>query len=212
MKNKKNLIVSSGNPHKIEEIKSILKDLPFNILSKDEVGLKDLEVVEDGETLKENALKKALEVSKKVEGIVIADDTGLFVDKLDGRPGVYSSRYAGENATYKNNNEKLLKELKDVPLEERTAKFKTVIAVVLEDKNHITITGECSGKIGFTPEGEDGFGYDPLFIVDGYNKTFAELGDDIKNKISHRADALKKLREALKNIIEDDRNENTSSK
>ncbi|SHH73987.1 XTP/dITP diphosphohydrolase [Caloranaerobacter azorensis DSM 13643] len=198
---KTRLIVASGNVHKIYEIKKILKGLPLEILSKDEVGLKDLEVVEDGKTLEENAIKKAIEVSKKVDGIVIADDTGLFVDRLDGRPGIYSSRYAGEDATYEENNRKLLMELDGVELEDRTAKFKTVIAIVMEDKSYKTVEGECLGKIALTPRGNHGFGYDPLFIVDGYNKTFAELGEDIKNKISHRANALRKLRVELENIL-----------
>ncbi|KGG80398.1 nucleoside-triphosphate diphosphatase [Caloranaerobacter azorensis H53214] len=198
---KTRLIVASGNVHKIDEIKKILKGLPLEILSKDEVGLKDLEVVEDGKTLEENAIKKAIEVSKKVDGIVIADDTGLFVDKLDGRPGIYSSRYSGEDATYEENNRKLLMELDGVELEDRTAKFKTVIAIVMEDKSYKTVEGECLGKIALTPRGNHGFGYDPLFIVDGYNKTFAELGEDIKNKISHRANALRKLRVELENIL-----------
>lgn len=203
MKNRR-IIVSSGNKHKIEEIKDILKGLPFNILSKDEVGLKDLDIIEDKETLKENAIKKALEVSKETKGIVIADDTGLFVDKLDGRPGIYSARYAGENATFKDNNDLLLKELKGISLDKRTAKFITVIAIV-DGENIETVVGECRGKIGFNPRGENGFGYDPLFIVDDYNKTFAELGEDIKNKISHRANALVKLRDKLKDMIKDDR-------
>ncbi|WP_069650250.1 XTP/dITP diphosphatase [Caloranaerobacter ferrireducens] len=199
--NKTRLIVASGNVHKIDEIKKILKGLPLEILSKDEVGLKELDVIEDGNTLEENAIKKAVEVSKRVDGIVIADDTGLFVDKLDGRPGIYSSRYGGENATYEDNNRKLLKELEGVKLEDRTAKFKTVIAIVMEDKSYKTVEGECLGKIALNPKGNEGFGYDPLFIVDGYNKTFAELGEDIKNKISHRANALKKLRVELENIL-----------
>lgn len=197
------IIVSSGNKHKIVEIKEILSDLPFNIVSKNEIGLEKLEVEEDKDTLEENALKKALEIAKRVEGIVIADDTGLFVDKLNGRPGVYSSRYSGENATYQDNNIKLLKELEGVSLEERTAKFKTVIAIVDKDKSYKTVVGECKGKIGFEPAGENGFGYDPLFIIDGYNKTFAELGDEIKNKISHRANALKELKEELKKTLND---------
>ncbi|KPU26997.1 nucleoside-triphosphate diphosphatase [Caloranaerobacter sp. TR13] len=198
---KTRLIVASGNVHKIDEIKKILKGLPLEILSKDEVGLKELDVIEDGKTLEENAIKKAVEVSKRVDGIVIADDTGLFVDKLEGRPGIYSSRYAGERATYEDNNRKLLKELEGVRLEDRTAKFKTVIAIVMEDKSYKTVEGECLGKIALAPKGDEGFGYDPLFIVDGYNKTFAELGEDIKNKISHRANALKKLRVELENLL-----------
>ena len=199
------IIVSSDNPHKLDEIKKILKDMPFNLLSKKDVGLKDLEVEEDGDTLEKNALKKALAISEKVDGIVIADDTGLFVDALDNRPGVYSARYAGEDATYLDNNKKLLKELEDIPMEDRTAKFRTVIALVNKDKSYKFVIGECSGKIGLSSKGENGFGYDPLFIVDGYDKTFAELGDEIKNKISHRANALKNLKEELLKLVKEEK-------
>lgn len=210
--NKKLLIVSSDNSHKIAEIKSILKDLPITVLSKTEAGCGDIEVIEDGDTLEENATKKAVEIAKRVDGIVIADDTGLFVDRLNGEPGVYSARYSGENATYISNNQKLLKKLEGVSLEDRTAKFKTIIAIVLEDKSVKLVSGECSGKIGFEPKGENGFGYDPLFIVNGYGKTFAELGEEIKNTISHRANALKELKEELKILLEDEYNEDSNNK
>lgn len=203
MKNKK-IILSTGNIDKIEEIKDILKDLPFSIHSKKEVGLGDLEVEEDGNTLEENAIKKAMAISERVDGIVIADDTGLFVDKLNGAPGIYSSRYAGEDVSYEDNNKKLLQELEGAPLEERTAKFKTVIAIVTEDKKIKTVYGECRGKIGFEIKGSEGFGYDPLFIVDGYGKTFAQLGEEVKNKISHRAKALEKLKKELEKLAGDD--------
>lgn len=203
MKNKK-IILSTGNVDKIEEIKDILKDLPFSIYSKKEVGLGDLEVEEDGDTLEENAIKKAMAISERVDGIVIADDTGLFVDKLNGAPGVYSSRYAGEDVSYEDNNRKLLKELEGTPSEERTAKFQTVIAIVTEDKKIKTVYGECRGRIGFEVKGSEGFGYDPLFIVDGYGKTFAQLGEEVKNKISHRAKALEKLKKELEKLAGDD--------
>lgn len=203
MKNKK-IILSTGNIDKIEEIKDILKDLPFYIYSKNEVGLGDLEVEEDGDTLEENAIKKAMAISERIDGIVIADDTGLFVDKLNGAPGVYSSRYAGEDVSYEDNNRKLLKELEGTPSEERTAKFQTVIAIVTEDKKIKTVYGECRGRIGFEVKGSEGFGYDPLFIVDGYGKTFAQLGEEVKNKISHRAKALEKLKKELEKLAGDD--------
>ncbi|WP_082759803.1 XTP/dITP diphosphatase [Abyssisolibacter fermentans] len=199
----KKLIVSSGNQHKIKEIKDILKELPIEVISKNEIGFEEFEVIEDGETLKENAIKKAVELSKKVSGLVVADDTGLFVDALNGEPGVYSSRYAGENVTYEDNNNKLLKELLSVPDSKRTAKFVTVMALAQQGKVVQTIKGECNGKIAMQRFGEAGFGYDPLFIVDEYNKTFAELGDEIKNEISHRANALKKLREELEVLLEE---------
>ncbi|KNF07226.1 Ham1-like protein [Gottschalkia purinilytica] len=201
---KKNLILSSGNENKIKEIKDILGGMKINIISKDEIGLKDLEVEEDKETLEENAIKKAMEISKHVDGIVIADDTGLFADKLEGRPGVYSARYSGEDATSEKNNIKLLKELENVPREERTAQFRTAIAIVLEDKSVKIVVGECKGIIEFSPRGKNGFGYDPLFTPDGYTKTFGELELEVKNKISHRANALQKLRNELESILKDD--------
>lgn len=196
------LILSSSNVHKIEEIKSILEALEFEIISKNDIGLEALEVEEDGDTLVENALKKAREIAQKVTGIVIADDTGLFVDYLDGRPGVYSARYAGEDCSYKENNKKLLRELDQVDMEKRTARFKTVIAIIYENGDEEVVEGVCEGVILTKGQGAAGFGYDPLFKPNGYDKTFAELGSDVKNKISHRARALVKLKETLTNYLE----------
>ncbi len=203
-------MLSTGNINKVKEIKDILKDLPIEVVSKDEVGLKDLDVEEDGKTLEENAIKKAKAIKDKVEGMVMADDTGLFVDYLNGEPGIKSARYSGPDANSEKNIEKLLNKLKGVPMEKRTAYFKTVIALITEDGRVLTVVGECKGKIGFEVKGSSGFGYDPLFIVDGYDKTFAELGNNIKNKISHRARALEKLRTVITNIIEDDVDEDSS--
>lgn len=209
----KKLILSTGNPHKVDEIKDILKSLPIDVLSKDDLGFKDFEVEEDGRTLEENAIKKVSALKEKAEGIVMADDTGLFVDFLNGAPGVHSARYAGENTTYEKNNLKLLKELQGVPMKKRGAYFKTIIALAMENGNIVTVEGECKGTIGTEPKGDKGFGYDPLFIVDGYNKTFAELGEEIKNKISHRAKALDKLKEEIVKILrDDDADENICSK
>ena len=171
--NKKTLVVASGNKGKIKEIKSILKDFNLEIKSKDEVGLKDLEVIEDQPTLEGNARKKALEIHKHTKGIVLADDSGLFVDYLDGAPGVYSARYAGVDGDDEANNKKLLKELEGVALEDRKAKFKTVIAIVLEDETVETVVGECGGRIITEPRGDAGFGYDPLFVPDSYDQHLA---------------------------------------
>lgn len=198
---KKTLIVSSSNVGKIKEIKSILKDLNLSIVSKSEVGLSNLEVIEDKDTLEGNAIKKALEIHKHTKGIVMSDDSGLFVDYLKGKPGVYSARYAGVDGDDEANNKKLLENLKDVALENRTAKFKTVIAIVLEDGSIEIVVGECSGKIITEQRGDSGFGYDPLFVPDGYDETFAQLDSNIKNNISHRRDALEKLKIKLENII-----------
>ena len=199
--NKKTLVVASGNKGKIKEIKSILKDFNLEIKSKDEVGLKDLEVIEDQPTLEGNARKKALEIHKHTKGIVLADDSGLFVDYLDGAPGVYSARYAGVDGDDEANNKKLLKELEGVALEDRKAKFKTVIAIVLEDETVETVVGECGGRIITEPRGDAGFGYDPLFVPDSYDQTFSQLDAGIKNQISHRSHALEKLKVKLKNIM-----------
>ena len=202
--NRKRLILSTGNSNKVEEIKYILKDLPIDVLSKNDLGFKDLEIEEDGKTLEENAIKKASILAKKVEDMVIADDSGLFVGYLNGAPGLHSARYAGDNSNDRANNIKLLNELKDVPLEKRDAYFRTVIALIGVDGKVTILTGECKGTIGFEPKGNKGFGYDPLFIVEGYDKTFGELGEEVKNKISHRAKALEKLREEIGKMVEDE--------
>lgn len=209
---KKRLLLATGNINKIEEIKDILKDFPLEILSVKDLGLERIEVEEDGETLEENAIIKAKSLADKFEGMVIADDSGLFVEYLNGEPGIYSARYAGIDATDEKNNNKLLNKLKGIPLDKRKAYFKTVIALIMENGEITTLTGICEGYIGFEPKGNKGFGYDPLFIVTGYDKTFAELGEEVKNKISHRAKALEKLKIKMKKILEDDGNENSSSK
>lgn len=201
---KRKLVLSTGNQHKVEEIKDILKGLSIEVISKKDVGLGNLDVIEDGETLEDNSLKKAKALAERLGYMVLADDSGLFVDILNGAPGVYSSRYAGEEGNDKKNNSKLLQELKDIPLDKRNAKFKTAIVLITEDKKEIVVYGECKGKIGFEPKGKNGFGYDPLFTPEGYDNTFGELGEEIKNKISHRARALENLKEVLKNILEVD--------
>ncbi|WP_313163424.1 XTP/dITP diphosphatase [Sedimentibacter sp.] len=195
------IILSSGNKHKVSEIKDILKDMPFEVISKDDLGYNDFDVEEDGTTLEENALKKATELHKLTKGIVIADDTGLFVDELNGDPGIYSARYAGEPVSDKNNRELLLKNLENVPFEKRTAYFKTVIAIVLEDGSKMTAEGKVTGTIGFEEKGKNGFGYDSLFLAEDTGRTFAEMTDYEKNQISHRARALQNLKKRLEEYI-----------
>ncbi|HCX61097.1 XTP/dITP diphosphatase [Sedimentibacter sp.] len=195
------IILSSGNKHKVSEIKDILKDMPFEVISKDDLGYNDFDVEEDGTTLEENALKKATELHKLTKGIVIADDTGLFVDELNGDPGIYSARYAGEPTSDKNNRELLLKNLENVPFEKRTAYFKTVIAIVLEDGSKMTAEGKVTGTIGFEEKGKNGFGYDSLFLAEDTGRTFAEMTDYEKNQISHRARALQNLKKRLEEYI-----------
>ncbi|WP_129595984.1 XTP/dITP diphosphatase [Anaerophilus nitritogenes] len=195
------VVIASQNKHKLEEIKDILKDFPLEIYSMDQVGLKDLEIVEDGHTFEENSMKKAVEVMKRTNAIAIADDSGLEVEAIDNRPGVYSARFSGEGATDEKNNTKLLDMLKGIELHKRSARFVSVISVAFPDGEKLSVRGECSGVIGFEEKGENGFGYDPLFIVPEYNKTFAEIDSDFKNKISHRANALKKLKKELKGLL-----------
>lgn len=208
---KRKLVVSSGNQNKIKEIKDIFQGLPIEVVSKNDLGFSDLNVVEDGKTLEENSLIKARALGEKIDYMVLADDSGLFVDVLEGEPGVHSSRYAGEDGNDDKNNEKLLQALKDIPLEKRTAKFRTVIVLITEDKEIIPVHGECKGRIGLEKQGDNGFGYDPLFIPDGYNGSFAVLGDDIKNKISHRAKALEGLKNEIVKLIKDEINEDSNN-
>lgn len=192
------LIISTDNENKAKELREILKDLPLEILTKKEAGIQNLQVVEDGDTLEHNSLKKARELAGLVDYMVMADDSGLFVDALDGAPGVYSSRYGGEDGNDALNNQTLLKNLKG---KERTAAFRTVIALVTEDGRETTVQGECRGKIMEEPKGENGFGYDPLFVPEGYSETFAQLPIQVKNSISHRRRAIDALREKLEAIL-----------
>ncbi len=200
------LILSTGNKNKVKEIKDILKDLPIEVLSKDDVGLKNFDVVEDGTTLEENSLKKARELSKLVDHMVMADDSGIFVDSLGGQPGVYSARYGGEDGNDELNNITLLNNLKG---KERTASFQSVIALITEDKKEYTVKGICKGRVLEEPRGDNGFGYDPLFVPDGFEETFAQLDGDVKNSISHRRRAIDGLREKLIEILGEN-NEGTS--
>ena len=191
------IVISTGNAHKLEEIGAILKDLNYNIHSLKDVNLADLEIEENGKTFEHNALIKARTVAKLTNMITIADDSGLEVDAIGKKPGIYSSRYAGENATDAENREKLLKALKNTPASHRGGRFVCCIAVVFPDGKEFVVRGTCEGTIGFEEKGGNGFGHDSLFIVDNYNKTFAELPPSIKNAISHRAKALELMKEEL---------------
>lgn len=192
----KKLVVATRNKNKVIEIKEILKDVPLQVISLDELNI-DVDVVEDGETFEENAYKKAYEIMKITGEIVLADDSGLEVDALGGQPGVHSARFAGVHGDYKRNNEKLLELMKDVPDEKRGARFVTVMVLIYPDMEKIVTRGEIRGYITREPRGSSGFGYDPLFLVPEYNKTFAELGSKVKNSISHRGKALSGMRDKL---------------
>lgn len=185
------LIVASNNSGKIKEIKEILKDLEVEVVSQAEAGFSDIDVIEDGETLEANARKKADAIS--TDQMVLADDTGLFVRALDG-PGVYTARYAGENASDEDNRLKMLDNLAGV--DDRTAEFITCMLVKYRDKFY-TAEGICRGEISHKEIGDHGFGYDSIFIPQGYTETFAQLDDEVKNTISHRSRAL----DSVKNLI-----------
>ena len=196
------VVIATSNTHKLDEIKKILLGFPFEIKSMSEVGLGGLEIIEDGNSFEENALIKAKTVMEKTGYASIADDSGLEVDAINKAPGIYSARFAGENASDAQNNEKLLNLISDVPEELRTGRFVCAIVMVFPNGESIVTRGTCEGSIGFAPTGNGGFGYDPLFIVPEYNKTFGEIPAEIKNKISHRANALKELKDSLKVYLE----------
>jgi XTP/dITP diphosphohydrolase len=196
----KRLVIASNNDHKVKEIKAILTEFPLEIVSLKEAGI-DIDVVEDGTTFMENAYKKAYEIFKIADGaMVISDDSGIMVEALGGAPGVYSARFAGEHGDDKKNNEKLLLMLKGKPFEERKAKFVSSIVLIIDEKKAVKVEGEIEGYITEGVTGNKGFGYDPLFLVPEYDRTFGELEEKEKNKISHRARALQKLKEELQKV------------
>ena len=194
------IVAASQNKHKIEEMEAITKKYGMKIVGRDDFGVPDVKVEEDGDTFEANSLIKARSIHKLCGEITIADDSGLEVDALDGAPGVYSSRFAGEEGNDKKNNEKLLEMLKDVPLEKRTGRFVSVISMCFPDGKEIVVRGECEGHIMFEASGENGFGYDPLFRPVGYDVSFGQIPAEEKNKISHRANALKELQKQLDSI------------
>lgn len=221
MKLQYTLVIATRNDHKVGEIRAILGE-QFRYLT-----LRDFPdappVIEDAETFEGNAAKKALELAQWLirtqivegavqNGFVLADDSGLEVDALDCKPGVHSARFAAldsgkpRNSADADNNAKLIRLLKDVPAEKRTARFRCVIALVgyHPSSTHFQpqfFSGTCEGRIDVSPHGKGGFGYDPLFIPDGFDVSFAELGEDVKNRISHRANALAKLQEFFQNKL-----------
>ncbi len=196
------VILASGNKHKLEEIQEILKDFQYELVTMHDAGLVDYEIIEDGDTFEANSLIKAEAVLKELGLPTIADDSGLEVDALDGAPGVYSARYSGEHADYKANNVKLLKALQGVADDKRTARFVTVLTMLFPNGDQIVVRGEVEGVIGHEEVGDNGFGYDPLFIVPEHKKTFAQLASNEKNAISHRANALRKLQVELKAYLD----------
>jgi len=188
------IVLATNNPNKVREVKEILNGLGIEILTLKDLGI-EIEIKEDQDTFEGNARKKAHTIFNLTKLPTIADDSGLMVDQLNGAPGVYSSRYAGEEHNYEKNNQKLLQELRDKPKPHR-AKFICVINIKSETDDQLFV-GEVEGEIVDFPRGTNGFGYDPLFKPDGFNVTYAELPSEIKNKISHRYKALLKFRDYL---------------
>jgi XTP/dITP diphosphohydrolase len=195
----KKIILATTSKYKEEEIKSLLKDLDIEVMSMASFD-KYPKTIEDGKTLEDNAIKKAKEAAEFFNSWVIADDSGLEVACLNGEPGVFSARYAGKECSFQANIKKLLCVLKNVPFEKRTARFRTVIAIAGSSGQLYLSTGEIYGIINLTEKGQYNFGYDPIFYIPEFNKTFGELTPDIKNTISHRAKALQQAKVILKQL------------
>lgn len=196
------LIIASNNAHKVVEIRQILGSYFESLVTLKEAGI-TADVVEDGTTFRENAVKKAEEILK-ISGFdaALADDSGLSVDALDGAPGVYSARFAGEGHNDKDNNDKLMEVMKDVPEEKRTCRFTSCIALARKGMPTLTSEGHVEGMLLFAPEGENGFGYDPYFFYPPLGKSFASLTAEEKNSVSHRKNAL----EGMKKLLEAEEN------
>ena len=191
------LVLATRNRHKGEELAVLLGDLGIRIRTLDEFPDAP-DVVEDGATCEANAIKKAKAIARATGLPAVADDTGLEVDALEGRPGVFAARYAGEAATYQDNCQKLLRELAAVPQKQRTARFLTVAAIAMPAGKVQVTHGMLEGLITEAPKGDRGFGYDPVFLVPELGKTLAELTAEEKNRVSHRAKAFAKVRELLR--------------
>lgn len=194
------IIFATGNKNKMIEIREILKDLNLEILSMKEAGI-SIDVEENGTTFEENATIKALAVAEKCNDIVLADDSGLEIDYLDKAPGVYSARFMGEDTSYDIKNQALIDKLEGVPKEERTARFVCAISAVVPGHDPITVRGTIEGYIGWEPAGENGFGYDPIFYVPDLDCSTAQLSMEEKNARSHRGNALRAIREALREYL-----------
>ena len=190
------LLLATKNPAKMREYSRLLQGIPYEVVTLADVGI-DQEVGETGETLEENAVLKAKAYASLSNMLTLADDSGLEVTALSGAPGALSRRYAGENVSDRERIDFLLTKLSDIPWEERTARFKCVIAIASPEGELVLCQGECQGILAFEPTGENGFGYDPIFYLPQLGKTMAELPLEVKNKISHRGQAARKLRQAL---------------
>ncbi len=192
------VVFATKNENKLKEIREILGD-EFEVISMTEAGI-DTEIIEDGETFEDNAIKKAETVMKSCDMVVLADDSGLEIDYLNKEPGIYSSRYLGEDTPYTEKNKVILERMKDARGSQRTARFVCAVAAAVPKKYTIIAKETIEGVIAQEPKGENGFGYDPIFYVPKLKKTTAELSMEEKNKISHRGKALRAVAERLKKI------------
>ena len=192
-------ILATNNMKKLAEMQRILSPLGINVVTAKMLGKQLEDVEEDGKTFEDNAKLKARAACKEMNMPAIADDSGLCVDYLDGAPGIFSARFAGEHGNDEKNNDLLLEKLDGVPLEKRTAHYVCAICCTFPDGREIVVRGECNGVIGFERDGHEGFGYDPLFLVDG--KAFGRYTAEEKDKISHRGNALRLLTKELERII-----------
>ncbi len=192
-------ILATNNMKKLAEMQRILSPLGINVVTAKMIGIEIPDVIEDGETFEENARKKAVNACEITKMPAIADDSGICVDYLDGAPGIYSARFSGGHGNDEANNDLLLEKLEGVPMEQRKAHYACAICCVFPDGKEITVRGECHGYIGFERDGNEGFGYDPLFLVDG--KAFGRYTAEEKDKISHRGNALRLLTKELEKII-----------
>ena len=193
----KRIIFATGNQNKMEEIHMILADLGMPIYSMKEAGI-DIDIVEDGTTFEENAQIKAKAIAKYLpDDIILADDSGLEIDYLNKEPGIYSARYMGEDTSYRIKNQNLIDRLEGVPDEKRTARFVCAIAAVFPDGKELIVRGTIEGRIGYEERGENGFGYDPIFYLPDRDISTAQLSREEKNSISHRGNALRKMKELL---------------
>lgn len=202
----KRIVFATGNEGKMREVRQILQDLDCQILSMKEAGIQT-EIIEDGSSFEENALIKAGTIAAELkkdreDTLVLADDSGLEIDYLHGEPGIYSARYLGEDTPYSVKNKNLIDRLEGVEDARRTARFVCAIAAVFPDGEQVVTKGTIEGIIGYEERGEGGFGYDPIFFLPQYQKTTAELTAEEKNRISHRGQALRKMKEELKDKLD----------
>ncbi len=196
MKKIEKIVFATGNKDKVREINEILEGFSIPVYTMKEAGV-NVEIIEDGKSFEENSLKKARTVWEVSGGLVLADDSGLEVDALGGEPGIYSSRYMGEDTSYHVKNKNIIDRLEGVGDEKRTARFVCAVAAVFPDGSEKVVRGVMEGRIGYAEQGENGFGYDPIFILPKYGKTTSELPAEVKNEESHRGKALRAMRKEI---------------